>query len=259
MYSDITNQPLLKVNNLTVKIQGYTLVDNVNFEIKEKDKFLILGPNGAGKSTIIKGISQSIFYKGNVLYYGQDVTKMSKKQIARHIGVLSQYHPLNYAFTVEEIVEIGRYPYRKDKNISKEEKDYVHEALEMTGMIEKRRQSVLTLSGGEIQRTFLAQLFAQNPNLLILDEPTNYLDIQYQEQMFSLIQEWIKRKNRAVLAVIHDLSLATYFGNSFLLLNQGKSVAYGKKGDVIFSEQINVVYEMNVERWIRNLYENWVK
>ncbi|RDU24276.1 ABC transporter ATP-binding protein [Anaerosacchariphilus polymeriproducens] len=259
MNSNKKSPSILEINGLTVKMAGFTLVDQVTFNIREREKFIIVGPNGAGKSTIIKAISQSIPYSGEILYKGEDVAKMQKNQIARNIGVLAQHHSVNYSFTVEEIVELGRFSYRKDKLMIKEEKEIIQEALEMTGMIEKRKQSVLTLSGGEIQRTFLAQLFAQNPNILILDEPTNYLDIQYQEQMFRVIEEWITSKNKAVLAVVHDLSLASYFGSEFLLMNQGKAVSRGRKEEVMIPEQLNLVYEMNVGSWLHYLYKHWEK
>lgn len=259
MNSDIKSPSILEIKELTVKIAGYTLVDHVTFNLKEGERFLIVGPNGAGKSTIIKAISQSIPYSGKILFKGEDLAKMRKNQIARNIGVLSQHHSVNYSFTVEEIVELGRFSYRKEKSLRKVEKEIIQEALEITGMIEKRKQSVLTLSGGEIQRTFLAQLFAQNPQILILDEPTNYLDIQYQEQIFCVIDEWITSKNKAVLAVVHDLSLASYFGTEFLLMNQGKAVSCGRKEKVMIPERLNQVYEMNVGSWLHTLYQHWGK
>lgn len=252
------NPPLLSVNNLTIEVAGIPLADKINFSVLEKDVFLIVGPNGAGKSTLIKGISQTIPYSGDVLFQGKSMREMSKKEIAKCIGVLAQHQEVNYAYTVEEIVELGRYSYRKNWfAMSKEDKDYVEEALEMTGLLEKRSQSVLTLSGGEIQRTFLAQLFAQNPKLLILDEPTNHLDLQYQQQIFGLIQQWLKMKNKAVIAVIHDLSLASYLGNRFLLMNQGNEVACGEKEYVLTPKRLNKVYRMDVGQWLQNLFQHW--
>lgn len=250
---------ILDVNDISVFLSNLNLVKHVSFHVREQDRLMIVGPNGAGKSTLIHAITQGINYEGTVLYEQVNLSKMKSKDMAKKIGVLSQKNDVNYSFTVEEIVSLGRYAYSKDFfSKSSDDKKYIDEALEMTGLTEKRHQSVLTLSGGEIQRTFLAQLFAQDPKLLILDEPTNHLDIQYQKQIFSLIDSWVSKKNRAVVAVVHDLSLASYFGNKFLLLDQGSVVGYGKKEDVFTSRNLDHSYQMEVYKWMQTLYQQWV-
>lgn len=250
---------LLKVENMTVKVTEQVLVSGVNLELKAGDRFLIIGPNGAGKSTLLKGIAQGISYEGRV-YAGENfMGRLKGKERARYIGMLSQNHHVNYSFTVEEIVAMGRYAYAPNmfsKNL--EDQRMIKEALEMTGLWGRRKQSILTLSGGEVQRTFLAQIFAQDPHILLLDEPANHLDIQFQKQIFSLIDQWIRRKNKAVIAVVHDLSLAALFGNQFLLLNEGKVVAQGSKSQVLVPEVLNGIYQMDVKEWMRDLYESWV-
>lgn len=250
---------LLELKDVYVKVGDLTLVDHINIEIRENDKFIIVGPNGAGKSTLINAIAQGIPYKGSVYYNERDMARMKSIEIARSIGVLSQNHSLNYSYTVEEIVRLGRYAYAPNMFTShKEDQRFVEEALAMTGLYDKRNQSVLTLSGGEVQRTFLAQLFAQNPKILILDEPTNHLDIQYQRQILSLIDKWMKDKNKAVVAVVHDLSLASLFGNSFLLMNHGLVVSAGSREKVLASDVLSHVYDMDVAKWMKTLYQQWI-
>ena len=133
----------------------------------------------------------------------------------------------------------------------------MEEALERTGLTGLRRQSVLTLSGGELQRTFLAQVFAQSPKLLLLDEPTNHLDLVYQKQVFALIQEWLKTPGRAVVSVVHDLSLAKAYGTQALLLHHGREVAHGGVDAVMCPENLNAVYDMDVAAWMRGLLAQW--
>ena len=118
-------------------------------------------------------------------------------------------------------------------------------------------QSVLTLSGGELQRTFLAQLFAQNPRVLILDEPTNHLDLVYQKQVFELIAHWLKTPGRAVISVVHDLSLAKAYGTRALLLNHGKTVQQGTLEEVFTPAHLNAAYDMDVSKWMRSMLSQW--
>ena len=131
------------------------------------------------------------------------------------------------------------------------------EALELTGLTAQRAQSVLTLSGGELQRTFLAQVLAQQPRLLILDEPTNHLDLVYQKQVFSLIGRWLREPGRAVVSVVHDLSLARAFGTDAVLLHHGKTVASGSVREVLRPENLDAVYDMDVAAWMRQMLSQW--
>ena len=166
---------------------------------------------------------------------------------------------VGYSFTVEEVVRLGRYAFSKGMFAAKDPEDdlKIEEALERTGLTSFRKQSVLTLSGGELQRTFLAQLLAQDPKLLILDEPTNHLDLVYQKQIFALIQDWLKGPGRAVLSVVHDLNLAKAYGTHALLLDQGKTVSCGCTGDVLTPAHLNGVYHMDVYAWMRGMLGLW--
>jgi iron complex transport system ATP-binding protein len=133
----------------------------------------------------------------------------------------------------------------------------VEKALEMTGLTELRHASMLTLSGGETQRVFLAQVFAQNPRALILDEPANHLDLKYQEHIFSLIRKWLEEPGRAVLSVVHDLSLARRYGTHAVLMDHGKSVSQGEIREVMAPETLQQVYGMNVYKWMREMLSQW--
>ena len=136
---------------------------------------------------------------------------------------------------------------------------HVEQALTLTGLQDKRRQSVLTLSGGELQRTFLAQVLAQDPKLLLLDEPTNHLDLIYQKQIFALIGQWLQTPGRAVVSVVHDLSLARAFGTDALLMDSGRKIALGRANDVLTPANLDRVYGMDVAAWMRGLYSQWAE
>ena len=250
---------MLEVRDLTVRYGPLTIVDRVCFSVKAGEWLMLVGPNGAGKSTIVSAISQTTPYQGTVLLDEADAARKKPAELARQMGVLAQSHYVGYGFTVSEIVRLGRYAYRKGRLGTGGEGDdaAVERALEMTGMKRQERQSALTLSGGELQRTFLAQLFAQDPKLLILDEPTNHLDLVYQRQVFELIQKWLKEPGRAVISVVHDLSLALAYGTHALLLNGGKNIASGEIRSVLSKEHLQQVYQLDVYQHMKDLLSQW--
>ena len=180
---------LLEGNSVSVRYGDITILDNVSFSVHEGEWLMIVGPNGAGKSTIINAISGEAPYSGQIFLRGRNIREYRPAELARNIGILSQNHYVGYSFTIREVVGLGRYAFRKGLLGGTDEKkeDLVDQALEMTGLTNLQDHSVLQLSGGELQRTFLAQLFAQDPDVLILDEPTNHLDLIYQKQIFALL------------------------------------------------------------------------
>ncbi len=246
---------MLEVSNLTVRYGALTIVDNVSFAVPEGAWLMIVGPNGAGKSTILNAIAQSAPYTGRVLLGGDDIKKLPPRERARRLGMLMQTHSVGYGFTVEEVVRLGRYAYAR--SAADENDAAVGRALAQTGLIGLRAQSVLTLSGGELQRTFLAQALAQDPAVLLLDEPVNHLDLAYQRDTFALMREWLKTPGRAAVSVVHDLSLARAFGTAALLLHYGCVVAQGNPRAVLTRENLESVYGLDVHAWMRSMLLQW--
>ena len=250
---------MLDVRDLSVAYGGRKIVKNVSFTVEPGQWLMIIGPNGAGKTTIINAISQGARYTGEVYFQGKDVRKMRSRELARCMGVLTQNHYVGYDFTVEEVIRLGRYSHRpgyfeggRDESEAK-----VDEAVAKTGMEPFLKQSVLTLSGGELQRAFLAQLFVQDPKLLMLDEPTNHLDLVYQRQVFALVKKWMEDTGGAVVSVVHDLSLARMYGTHALLLDKGECVLVGDIQQAYEPEVLNKVYSMDVRAWMRSVLSQW--
>lgn len=250
---------MLKAENITVRFGERTVVDHLSFHLHEGQWLMLVGPNGAGKSTLIETISQGVAYTGNILLEGKDIRRFKAAQLARKVGVLAQKNVVGYAYTVDEVVGLGRYAYRQSFLSARDDggKDQVERALSLTGLTNLRHASVLTLSGGELQRTFLAQVFAQNPQILILDEPANHLDLKYQQHIFSLISDWLKTPGRAVISVVHDLSLARKYGTHAVLMNRGKNISQGKIDEVLTQDNLKTVYDMDVYGWMRDMLEQW--
>lgn len=250
---------MLEVKDLSVSYGSSVILDKVSFSVERGQWLMIVGPNGAGKTTVLGAVSQSVAHTGTVLFEGQNVKKMRGRELARKMGVLSQNHYVGYGFTVEEVIRLGRYSHDNglfSKNAENSE-EKIQAAIDKTGLRPFLNQSVLTLSGGELQRTFLAQLLAQDPEMLLLDEPTNHLDLIYQREVFALVQEWLKVSNGAVVSVVHDLSLAKAYGTHALLMRKGGSPTLGTIDEVLCPEKLNSVYGMDVYDWMRTMYAQW--
>ena len=250
---------MLTAENITVAYDGKTVLDKVSFTLPQGTWMMVAGPNGAGKSTLAKAIAQSVGYSGKILSDDTNIASLKPNLLAKKLGMLEQNNHIGYSFTVSEIVRLGRYAYRRTPFSKAESNDeeIIAKALEYTGLSDLAERSALTLSGGELQRVFLAQLFAQDPEILILDEPTNHLDLVYQKQILDLVKSWVSGTNRSVISVVHDLSLARAYGDKALLLCNGKVVAEGCPCDVFTDSNLNSVYNMDVRGFLSSLYSQW--
>lgn len=250
---------MLKVKDLSVRYGDSVILDKVSFSVERGQWLMIVGPNGAGKTTVLSAVSQSVPYTGTVLFEGENVKKMRGRELARKMGVLSQNHYVGYGFTVEEVIRLGRYSHDNGlfSKSAENSEEKIQAAIDKTGLRPFLNQSVLTLSGGELQRTFLAQLLAQDPEMLLLDEPTNHLDLIYQREVFALVKEWLNTSNGAVVSVVHDLSLAKAYGTHALLMQKGGEPTLGTIDEVLCPEKLNSVYGMDVYDWMRTMYSQW--
>ncbi len=244
---------LLKAEHISVTLGGRYIVRDASLAVEENMWLAVVGPNGAGKSTLVKALTGAAAHTGAVEICGQNAAVLRPRQLAQKIGVLAQNHHITYGFTVEEAVSLGRYC-RQDEN----DAAMVDAALHATGMEALRRQSLLTLSGGELQRAFLAQALAQDPAVLVLDEAENHLDLAFQKQLFTLVGKWVTAPGRAVVSVVHDVSVAKKFGTHAALMDGGRLLAVGETTDVLTNEHLDEVYGMDVAAWMRGMLEPWV-
>lgn len=250
---------MLQAEHITVRYGDHVVVRDLSFTLQEGQWLMLVGPNGAGKSTLIEAVSQGVPYEGRILLEGKDIRRCKPALLAQKIGVLAQKNSVGYAYSVEEVVGLGRYAYTSSIFSTRDDdgQEQVEKALALTGLSDLRHASVLTLSGGELQRTFLAQVFAQNPQVLILDEPANHLDLIYQKHIFTLIAKWLEQPGRAVLSVVHDLSLAKRYGTHAVLMNHGQCACQGEIQQVLTPEGLQGVYGMDVYGWMREMLGQW--
>ncbi|MEG0068924.1 ABC transporter ATP-binding protein [Cetobacterium sp.] len=234
---------MIKIKNLNFNIDGRQILKDIELEVK-KHKFIgIIGENGCGKSTLLKNVYRNHKPKNGVILLDNiDLNNYSVKELAEKLSVLSQNQKITFDFTVKEIVEMGRYT--KTSIFSKEtSEDKIDEALEKVGMKKFKNQNFLTLSGGEMQRVLIARSIAQESEVLLLDEPTNHLDIRYQYQIMDLV----KSLNKTVVAVIHDINIASKYCDYIFAIKNGEIVYKGTPSEVISIENIKKIFEIDVE------------
>ena len=250
---------MLVADHVTVRYGTRPVVNDLSFHLEPGQWLMLVGPNGAGKSTLIEAITQGVPYTGSFFWQGRDLKTVRPADLARGLGVLSQRNTMSYAYSVEEIVSLGRYVHQRGFLSLRDDEGRarVDQALAATGLTALRHASMLTLSGGETQRVFLAQVLAQNPSLLILDEPANHLDLKYQQSIFSLIVDWLRQPGRAVLSVVHDLSLALRFGTHAILLKDGCCVSQGPVREVLTRPNLLQAFDLDVTAWMLSSLSLW--
>ncbi len=249
---------MLTARGLSVRYVQFLALHGVDLDLLQGQWLMAVGPNGAGKSTLLKALAQTVRYEGSVLVMGKLARELSAREMARRTAVLQQKQSLSYPYSVEEIVMLGRYAHQNAFSGSDPGgQEKVDRAIRSCGLSDIRGQNALTLSGGELQRVFLAQVFAQDAPILLLDEPASHLDLAYQKETFDLVQEWLRTPGRAVISVVHDLQLAMRYGTHALLLNKGRLEAAGPVGEVLTPESLTRVYGMDVPGWLSWLYEPW--
>lgn len=250
---------MLNIEKLTVRFDKELILKDIDLQVEENDWYMILGPNGVGKTTLSHAVAGQIDYQGSIFFQGQNIEKISPKDKARSIGFLTQHHEATYGYTVQEIVELGRYPYHTGIFYQEraEDRERVNYALEVTGMKDFSRRPVTTLSGGELQRTYLAQLLAQNPKVMILDEPANHLDLSFEAEFYRLIDDWRKEEGRCVVSIMHDLTVAKQYGDQALLLGKEGQVYEGAIDSVLSRDHLQEIFNVDVVHMMRERYELW--
>lgn len=233
-------------NNLNISYGEKLIVKDANIKVNKGEIVTIIGPNGSGKSTLIKALSRCIKLKsGEIFLNGKDIYNFSNKEIAKEMAVLPQVKNVTDDITVEELVSYGRYPHLGfGKRLGKEDRKIIKWAITKTGLDEFKDRYVVTLSGGEMQRTWIAMALAQEPKILILDEPTTYLDISYQMEVLELVKELNESLGITVIMVLHDLNQAARYSDNIYVLKDGQIVKEGKPKEVINSTLLKDIFRI---------------
>lgn len=234
----------IEVEGLSFAFGERKVIHDIGFAIRQGEFVGILGPNGSGKTTLLNCVSGGLrFTEGIILVGGKDVRTTGSLEMARLVAMVPQDSAMTFDFTVEEIVLMGRYSHI-DRFKFEDQKDYdaAKEAMEETGTWRLRDRLVTNLSGGERQRVVIARALAQEPKVLLLDEPTTHLDIRHQLEVLGLIRKLNETRGLTVLAVFHDLNLTGRFCDRVLLLDQGRIRASGTPIEVLTTPNIERAY-----------------
>lgn len=236
----------IEAKNLEVRYGDKLVLKDANFKVNNGEIVTIIGPNGSGKTTLIKALSRCLKpYSGSIYLNDKDIYKISTKEIAREMAILPQVKNVSADITVENLVSYGRYPHLNfGKRIRKDDKDIINWAIEKTGLIKLKDRYVTTLSGGERQRAWIAMALAQNPKILILDEPTTYLDISYQLEVLELVKELNESLGITVIMVLHDLNQAARYSDNIYVLKDGEICEYGIPNNIIKSTLLKDVFRI---------------
>src|SRR6266542_533557 len=234
---------MLKIQNLSVDYGPRRILHDISFDLQSGEILALIGPNGAGKSTLIRAVSGVIPYVGHIRTNGDDFASLTTLQRAKYIATVPQAVSLPPAYTVWETVLFGRTPYLGFLGQpSKRDEEIARQALARVHALDLLERRVGELSGGEQQRVLLARALCQSTPILLLDEPTAHLDLQYQVGLLELVSELAHKDHLAVLIALHDLNLAAHYADRIALMVAGNIKAMGKPKDVLQAELIQEAY-----------------
>ncbi|MCL2209242.1 MAG: ABC transporter ATP-binding protein [Treponema sp.] len=250
---------MLEVKDLFSGYNGADVILGINFKAEDGESLCVLGPNGCGKSTLLKSIARIIEYRGSVSMHGEDISVFPRRELAKKIALLSQSAQIFFPYTVYETVSMGRYAWSQGflKNLSAEDKNIIENILVKLDIEDIKDRMIDELSGGTLQRVFLARALAQTPDLILLDEPANHLDLKHQIELLDFLKNWVKENDKILIGVFHDLNLARQFADTALVMNNGVITACGKIKEVLESDALNDVYGINIRRYMKESLENW--
>lgn len=238
---------MIEAKQLQIKYEKHEVVSDFSFAVQEGEILSILGPNGSGKSTILNAIAKLIAHQqGAVFLENQDMSRMGVKDIAKKLSMLSQVNQSPEDFTVRDLIYYGRLPHKKWYEQRNERDETVIDwALQETHLSQFAEKRVSALSGGERQRVWIALALAQEPKVLMLDEPTTYLDICHQIEVMDLLCSLNQKLGLTIVMVLHDLAQAARYSHRVVVLQGGAMVAHGKPAKVLTRELIREVYQVD--------------
>ena len=241
---------IIKAQNISVSINEKEIVHGISLDIPEGKVTAIIGPNGCGKSTTLKALSRILPYKGSVTFKGQEMSTLSQREFAKCLAILTQSPQAPSDLTVNDLVEMGRFPHRGFLGrAGKDDKEHVEWALEQTGVKEMRYRLLNTLSGGERQRAWIAMALAQRPEVLLLDEPTTYLDICHQLEIMQLIGRLNQELGLTVVMVVHDLNHAIMYADHVVVVKAGQLVTSGAPREIIAADLLADVFKVKADEF----------
>lgn len=249
---------MVEVKNLSLSYTNKKeVLKNISFYVNSNENLCIIGPNGCGKTTLLKSLCKIIdFNEGDILISNQNIRNID---IYKTIAIMSQMSTIYFGYTAYDTIMMGRYFNYKDKLLSipsKEDKEFVIYYMEKLRIMHLKDKLITELSGGELQRVFLARTLVQNPSIILMDEPTNHLDLNSQIELVYNLKDWVKKGERCIIAVLHDINSVLNFADKLLVLKDGNSKYFGNIEDFNIS-LLNDIYNIDVMGYMNKSLEKW--
>ena len=235
------------VKDLSKRYDGKTVVDAVSFSIPKGKMISLIGPNGAGKSTVMGMISRLIAHdSGLVEFEGKDIGKWKSKELSKRLAILTQSNSIQMKLTVRELVAFGRFPYSGSR-ITPEDTAVIDRAIEYMELEEFQDQFIDELSGGQRQRALIAMVIAQDTEYVLLDEPTNNLDIYHATNMMKIVRRLCDELGKTVILVLHEINYAAFYSDYICAFQNGKVAKFGTVEEVMTKENLSQLYQVDFE------------
>lgn len=236
--------------NVVDLIKSYgekAVVNEVSFEVPKGKVLSMIGPNGAGKSTVMGMISRLIAKDAGVIQFGgEDLSKWKSKELAKHLAILTQHNNVQMKLTVRELVAFGRFPYSGSR-LTPEDNEMVDKAIEYMELQEFEDRYIDELSGGQRQRAYIAMVIAQDTEYVLLDEPTNNLDIYHATNLMRIARRLCDELGKTVILVLHEINYAAFYSDYICAFKKGKIAKFGPVEEVITKETLSEIYKVDFE------------
>ena len=237
----------MRVQKLTKQYDGKTVVDDISFAIPKGKVTSLIGPNGAGKSTVMGMISRLISHDNGLIdFEGRAIDKWKSKELSRHLAILTQSNNIQMKLTVRELVTFGRFPYSGSR-VTPEDQKIIDRAIHYMELEEFQDRFIDELSGGQRQRALIAMVIAQDTEYVLLDEPTNNLDIYHATNMMKIVRRLCDELGKTVVLVLHEINYAAFYSDYICAFKDGKIAKFGTVKEVMTKENLSEIYQVDFE------------
>ena len=237
----------MTITDLNKKYDGKKVVNSVSFEIPKGKVLSLIGPNGAGKSTVMGMISRLIAKDSGIIHFeDKDLSKWKSKELAKKLAILTQHNHIQMKLTVRELVAFGRFPYSGNR-LTKEDNEMIDQAIAYMELQEFEDYFIDELSGGQRQRAYIAMVIAQDTEYVLLDEPTNNLDIYHASNMMRMVRRLCDELGKTVILVLHEINYAAFYSDFVCALVNGQIAKFGTVEEVINKETLSEIYQVDFE------------
>ena len=237
----------MQISHIIKKYDEKTVVNDVSFSLPKGKVTSLIGPNGAGKSTVMSIISRLIAAdNGSVVIEKKDINKWNSKELSKHLAILTQTNNIQMKLTVEELVAFGRFPHSGGR-LNDKDKDIINKSIEYMELNEFRNRFIDELSGGQRQRAYIAMVIAQDTEFILLDEPTNNLDIYHATNLMKIIRKLSDELGKTVVTVLHEINYAAFYSDYICSFKDGRVAKFGTVDEVMTKEVLSEIYNVDFE------------